>query len=503
MQTILCVTGRLAERALRATLAELAGEARWEVQVLPITVAALMTADWMSPRLAPPPGCQLILVPGMCAGDLAVVEQRWGIPVRRGPGDLKDLPGFFGREARREGYGGYDALIFAEIPDAPGVDLPRLLRRADYFREQGADVIDLGCRPGERWRDGARAIAALRDQGFRVSIDTFDPWEIRMAADAGAEFILSISLGNLPAARGLTSTAVAVPEPDGDLDSLAAAAARLAEWGVPTILDPILAPVNFGFAQSLHRMVECRRRFPDAPMMLGAHHLTELLDADSTGVTAVIMGFAQELGIRHILTTEVIPWARGAVRELDLARRLMHFSAARGVLPKHLEDGLLTVKDRRPGSGYAEAELREMQRQVRDENFRIFTTPEAICVFNRSLFVHGTDVHALFAQLEVHDASHAFYLGRELTRARIALALGKAYRQEQPLDWGYLTDWEEAQRHDSRVHRHHPGSAGSAQRGSHGGRAAGCGHGDSPPLPPDRYPPQPRGDPAGGREPDR
>src|SRR2546430_5642790 len=29
---------------------------------------------------------------------------------------------------------------------------------------------------------------------------------------------------------------------------------------------------------------------------------------------------------RSVLTTEVIPWARGAVREVDVARRLMHYA---------------------------------------------------------------------------------------------------------------------------------------------------------------------------------
>ena len=36
-------------------------------------------------------------------------------------------------------------------------------------------------------------------------------------------------------------------------------------------------------------------------------------------------------------------------------------------------------------------------------------------------------------------ASHAFYLGRELLKARLAITLGKTYRQEGALRWGYLT----------------------------------------------------------------
>ena len=35
--------------------------------------------------------------------------------------------------------------------------------------------------------------------------------------------------------------------------------------------------------------------------------------------------------------------------------------------------------------------------------------------------------------------THAFYLGKELARASLAVALGKTYRQEGALAWGYLT----------------------------------------------------------------
>jgi len=92
---------------------------------------------------------------------------------------------------------------------------------------------------------------------------------------------------------------------------------------------------------------------------------------------------------------------------------------------------------------YSEAELRELQRQVTDPNYRIFTDRETITVFNREQFVRGTDIQQLFDQLGVTDPSHAFYLGKELAKARLAIALGKTYRQEGQLAWGYLTPPED------------------------------------------------------------
>jgi dihydropteroate synthase len=184
--------------------------------------------------------------------------------------------------------------------------------------------------------------------------------------------------------------------------------------------------------------VQVRARHPAAEILMGIGNVTELTDADTTGVNALLIGFCQELGIRQVLTTEVIPWARGAVREIDVARRLMYAARQRGVLPKHIDDRLLTVKDSRP-KHHTEAELRALHRAITDPNFRIATTREAIHVFNDRLFVSGTDIQALFEQLPVEDPGHAFYLGKELMKARLALLLGKTYVQEQPLRWGYLT----------------------------------------------------------------
>jgi hypothetical protein len=83
---------------------------------------------------------------------------------------------------------------------------------------------------------------------------------------------------------------------------------------------------------------------------------------------------------------------------------------------------------------------------VTDPNFRIFADTETITVFNDRLFVRGTDIQKIFDSLGVHEASHAFYLGKELAKAKLAIGLGKTYRQEGQLSWGYLTPPEDPRR---------------------------------------------------------
>jgi len=438
-ERLLFVTGKLAAPALRDTLGRTDLPFDYDVAVMKITVAALMTTDWIARRLEVPGEVTRIMVPGMCEGDVDVLTERFGIPAEKGPNDLKALPSWFGQEDARANYGERDIRVFAEINHVPRLDRETIFELAEYYRDAGADVIDLGLSLGRKWLDeGPRVIGDLRDAGFEVSIDTLDEEEILMADEAGVQYVLSLNGSNRHLAERLSATPVLIPDTPEDLDSLDETIAHLEALGKPYLVDPIIEPIGSGFAASLGRYLEVRRRHPDAEMFMGIGNLTELTEADTTGVSALLIGFCQEVGIRNVLTTEVIHWARGAVHEAVIAAELMHFALERGTPPKHVDGRLLTVKDEefRP---YAEAELRELHEQVTDPNYRIFTDADAIYVFNADRFVKGTDFNEIFDQLGVEEATHAFYLGKELMKATIARALRKNYRQESPLDWGYMT----------------------------------------------------------------
>jgi dihydropteroate synthase-like protein len=438
-ERLLFVTGKLAAPALRDTLGRAGLPFDYDVAVLRITVAALMTTDWIAGRLEVPEGATRIMIPGMCEGDVDVLSERFGIPAEKGPADLKALPSWFGQADARESYGERDIRVFAEINHVPRLDRDTVLELATYYRDAGADVIDLGLSLGRKWlEDGPAVIAELRGAGFELSIDTLDADEILMADEAGVQYVLSLNSSNRHLAERLNATPVLIPDSPEDLDSLDETIAHVESLGKPYLVDPIIEPIGSGFAASLGRYLEVRRRHPDAEMFMGIGNLTELTEADTTGVNALLIGFCQELGIRNVLTTEVIHWARGAVREAVIAAELMHFALTRGTIPKHIDSRLLTVKDEefRP---YAEEELRELQAQVTDPNFRIFADADWIYVFNAELFVKGTDFNEIFDQLGVGEATHAFYLGKELMKATTARELRKNYRQESPLDWGYMT----------------------------------------------------------------
>jgi dihydropteroate synthase len=433
----LFVTGRLAEPALRGVASELGID--HQIAVMNISVAALMTTRWIARRLKVPPGVDSIVIPGLCEGDVDTLQQAVGLPVRKGPADVRALPEWYGREAVRAELGPRDVRVFAEINGVQSLSREQVIDRAEAYRDAGADVIDLGLSLDRSWlSDGPPTIAALHERGLSLSIDTLDPEHIRMADAAGVDYVLSLTPQTLDLAGDLRATPVLITEDPGDLDGLDRMAARMDQLKHAYLLDSILAPISSGFAASLARYVEVRRRHPQAEMLMGIGNLTELTEADSAGVTALLIGFCQEVGIRAVLTTEVIGWAHGVVGETVLAAQIMHLAQRQATPPKHIDSGLLTSTDESMRAP-SEDELRAMQAQVNDPNYRLFADPDWLYAFNGDRFVRAANMYAVFDQLDVDDASHAFYLGKELMKATIARGLRKSYRQEGPLDWGVLS----------------------------------------------------------------
>jgi hypothetical protein len=122
---VLFVTGKLAEPALRRMLAETSLPFSADVAVMRITVAALMTTEWIARSLEVPSGTDLVMIPGLCEGDVGAVAAKTGVRVEKGPKDLREIPQFFGRAAAARDYGAWDIEILAEINNAP-----RLTREA-------------------------------------------------------------------------------------------------------------------------------------------------------------------------------------------------------------------------------------------------------------------------------------------------------------------------------------------------------------------------------------
>jgi dihydropteroate synthase-like protein len=437
-ERLLLLTGKLAEKSLSRVVQSLAGKGYdCEVLNLGVSVAALMTADMIARRLDDARGAGRVIVPGLCAGDLDVAAGKLGVPVERGPVDLKDLPVWLGVEGRAPDLSRHDVQIFAEIVDAPRIGIEAILDRAAAYRRDGADVIDLGCLPATPFPHLEEAVVALRAAGHRVSVDSMDVDELRRGGQAGADYLLSLKESTLALIDEVASVPVLIPEHPGDLESLARAMTTLRARGRHCIADSILDPIHFGFTESIVRYHALRQRFPEAAIMMGVGNLTELTEADTAGMNALLLGVMSELGIGHLLTTQVSPHACACVREIDRARRVMYAAREDNAVPKGYDGGLMATHERKPFP-YSAEEIREVAALVRDPSYRVQVSAEGVHVFNRDDRVLGGDPFAIYPHLAdiKGDAPHAFYMGVELARAQIAWQLGKRYAQDTELDWG-------------------------------------------------------------------
>jgi dihydropteroate synthase len=451
-ESIHFVTGRLAQSAVREIVEQLSSQHgfAYSIDVLPITVAALMTPKWLMRHLRIPKDATKVLLPGYLAPHLEAIRQEihkeYSIPIECGPKDVRDLPTLFGRKRFRSAdYGEYQIEIIAEINYAPRMSVQEVVRESQRLISMGANRIDLGCEPGVRWQQVAAVVRAVVEQGIRVSIDTFDPWEVEQAVAGGASLVLSVNSQNRQRAVDWGVEVVVIPDtPDDFRVSMVETANYLLDQGVSIRLDPILEPIGCGFAASLRRYLETRDLFPEAAMMMGIGNVTELTDGDSAAINTVLLGICAELQIHSVLTTQVIPWAQSSVAECDLARRLVEYAVRHRIPPKHLEERLVMLRD--PVSPLrSAASLEALAGEIKDNNYRIAIDGQQIHLMSAGVHLRGTDPFLIMGELmqlpqsSNVDPSHAFYLGFELAKALTALTLNKRYEQDEALRWGMHT----------------------------------------------------------------
>lgn len=444
-QSLLFVTGRLAESSLRAVVSALAEQLqfRFEIAVPGTQVAALLHANLLRNRLQIADHVDRVILPGWCQGEIPLLESHFGKPFELGPKNLYDLPEFFGQGKRREvNLDHYSIDIIAEINHATQMPLSSVMAEARSMANAGANLIDVGCVPGESSSRVSEIVSELRSEGLRVSIDSFEQPEVEQAVHAGAELILSCNHSNVDWVTQYGVEVVAIPDTPRDLQSLDRLIERMQSDGATFRLDPIIEPIGMGFTHSLERYIRVRQKYPELPMMMGIGNITELTEVDSAGVNMLLAAVCEELGIQSVLTTQVINWCRTVVKEFDVARRMVHFAVTQQTIPKHIDSSLVMLRDAKVHDPSVES-LKSLASALTDANFRVFAQQGTLHLMNRHGHWSGTNPFEIVAQAMAHesneiDPEHAFYLGYELARAEIAGHLGKNYVQDEAMTWGLL-----------------------------------------------------------------
>ncbi|MFW9832094.1 MAG: dihydropteroate synthase-like protein, partial [Candidatus Thorarchaeota archaeon] len=223
--------------------------------------------------------------------------------------------------------------IVAEITDAPLRTEEELIRLATHFVNSGANIVDIGMVAEAPDQAAAKSIVKMLRKHIQVpiSIDSANASEIVGGIEGGAHLVLSLDQDNMmdipnKFRKKAAFTVIPATQEGAELPKTQEDRIRLLEENLSNarslgfkklIADPLCDPlITPGLSQAILAYAEFHKRQPHVPLLMGTGNITELLDADSPGVNAVLAGLAAELGISLLLTTEVSPKTRGAVWEL-------------------------------------------------------------------------------------------------------------------------------------------------------------------------------------------
>ena len=441
---LIFLTGKLAKISLEKVLSDISSQHNftYEVMDMGVNVAALATIDIIMKKVDPLVMLKAtkIVIPGRCRGDIEELSKYFEKTCVRGPEELKDLPGFLGLQGKDLDLSKYDTKIIGEITEAPNMKIEQIVQQAQRYKEDGADIIDIGCLPSTKFPHLTDSIKELKRLGFMVSVDSLNTDDLINGSKAGADFLLSLQEETIWVMNEVDSIPVIIPDHPREEKKFFKLIEQLIKNGKPFIADSILEPINFGFTDSLVRYQNLRKKFPDIEIMIGIGNITELTHADTAGMNAILFGIASELDINYALCTQVSEHCNKAIIEGNFARRIMHTTKQYNMPPKDISNKLLNLHERKPFP-YSTEELKEMWGNVKDKNYRIYVNTEGIHVFNNKNFHTEKDATELYQYLDIkNDDGHAYYLGMELAKAQIAFQLGKRYDQDEMLKWGCSVD---------------------------------------------------------------
>ncbi|MFA5347266.1 MAG: dihydropteroate synthase-like protein [Methanoregula sp.] len=417
---------------------------------------------------------EMVIVPGMCTASFEQVEHDTGVPVYRGPRHAADLAIFLpllgtmtlsrtipaddflaankARDARKlldereksaesdfiargTKIGGTSRMkVLAEVMDA---HLRENIRdMVERYFAAGADIVDLGFGFDAVPSDVIRVFSQLDGIDRILAVDSQEPDLIR-AALSRADIILSLQERNIPeVGKEIAKAGAAAVVVPGE-SSLKKNIVLAKKAGIACIIaDPLLQPVGSGLVASLKNF----KKSP-YPLFFGAGNVTELIDADSIGVNAVLAGMAMEVGAAVIFTSEHSDKTTGSIREMRRATEMMALAGDRPY-PKDLGIDLLVLKEKRrrrePLLEYDTAipaiTMPDTVEYDPKGNFRIGIEGDQIVAEIHGRAIRGNrwqDVlYTILSRNEVSLLDHAGYLGRELYKAELAIRYGRSFEQD-------------------------------------------------------------------------
>ncbi len=447
-----------------------------------------------------------ILVTGLVRGDLKVVEERANIKCYKSTKDVSDLPVLLeniknvqlstilpadvilfdlikkrneeeikkselGKEKFKIGKikigDNFPMRILGEIAGVPYLTKKELEKRIIYYEESGADMIDLGMISGEDNSDKIKELIKFAKDitDLPISIDTLNPKELKEGIGL-ADLILSVDFGNveelLTLLKDSDTAVVALPTNyknnyvPSTIEDRVASLKRLCNYlidnGVEKVVgDLILEPINneFKFIDSV-MAYKIFKEETNIPTFFGVGNVSELFDADSNGVNALLTAIAMEVNANILFTPEASSKCKFSIKELKIASKMMFLAKKRKSLPKDLGYNLINYKDKKfdEETTYKKyinipiIKAEENKKTLLDSgSFKIEIdreNKEIVAIYFKrrepKLIIKGKTAKEIYdtaIRLNlINSLGHAAYFGRELAKAEIALKIGKKYNQD-------------------------------------------------------------------------
>lgn len=513
---LLLITGRLAEPTVRKTLKDIPKEYDVDILVLPIDVAALMTNNFIVKQLIKRDDIKkfdFIMVSGAIQDPLYTLRDTLKINIIKGPRHAVDIPFILKNcninelspdqpaddiikhkqtERLNEILNKIENTIHHNtafyIGDLPIVHKPPPIRVISEITEthklsrdsllkivhnrilNGADIISIGFEANNPKPDIVKNTIRLLKKNFDIpiAIDSVIPSEIKVAAEAGADLIMSLEGGNIDKVYNYIKDIPTVIIPYNSVKGiypktwqqkiryLTYYIKKAMKYRVKHIIaDPILEPINTydkSLINSLLAYYKFKEKYKSIPMLMGIGNVTELIDADSIGVNALLTHIAHEIGVSIILVVEKSAKCQRSTYEASLAAKMSSISYIKQSPPKDIGINLLILKDKRriyipkPKGQFKVVEAYKVEKgheldRMGIFNIRVNRDDNIIEVYyigkKGKILIKGKDAESIrYKILElglISTLSHALYLGTELMKAEIALKLNKNYVQDEPL----------------------------------------------------------------------
>ncbi|TRM99962.1 dihydropteroate synthase-like protein [Sulfolobus sp. E1] len=480
---VLLVTGTLAAPIVYDVIKNIR-DIQVEVKVLDYPVTALMSTKYIAEKLkkdvSSDKKIDYILVPGLVYGDAKIIEKETGIKAFKGTEEAWDIPKVI--EALKSGIElstiepadkiigkvsnveeklkeiEEDAKIAFEIGDIKIPITPppfRIFLEFDHnwdfsYLEKVrrlVDIIVLGFPVGHNDIEELRKkIRILVDSGYVVGIDADSPKALIEGVKSGASVVFNLNELNIDKLEEIKDSAFVVApfstENKGEITVKLISEARRRGFK-KLIADPILSPPLKGMVKSMFDYAYVREKLSDVPILMGILNVTELLDADSVGINALLTTIAGEIGISNLLIMD-----KGKTRwsswEVKQASKMVSIALKENRVPKDLGIDLLILKDKnkiKKENKKADIQIKDKIDPIMDQGYaKVFIADDGIGIEwygKERVTIKGKDAlslgRALLRRINEVSKEHALYIGYELAKAEIAYQLDKNYIQDKPL----------------------------------------------------------------------